>query len=50
MNLRDGAIAGKVNIETWVKNNLIFPEGQERAAPTIQELLDLADAILNASN
>jgi len=39
-----------MTIDAWVKNNLICPEGQERAAPTIQELLDLADAILNASN
>jgi len=39
-----------MTIVTWAKNNLVFPEGQERAAPTIQELLDLADAILNASN
>ena len=33
-----------MSIDTWVKNNLIVPEGQ--AAPTIQQLLDLADAVL----
>jgi len=38
-----------MSIDTWVKNNLICPEGQGRAEPAFQELLDLAEAVLNAA-
>ena len=37
---------GAMDIVTWVKFNLGLPE--ERPEPTPQELLDLADAVLNA--
>lgn len=35
-----------MDIDTWVKNNLVLP--LEEQAPTSQELLGLADAILDA--
>lgn len=37
-----------MKIENWVKFNLGLPE--ERPEPTPQELLDLADAILDADD